>query len=277
MIGQIFKRNWLWIITTYSLLLIELVIFALAPYLLGKAVDAVLGQSYQDFWIYLGALILGLVIGFGRRVFDTRAFMRVWCGAAIDTVKKLLARGHHTAVIINRSDLVWRYVTFFEGTLPRTAACIVDITVALVMIFIVIPYTGSIVTILTILALLISYRLACWSKTVDVKMQAAREKVNHAIEDKDMAGVESGYQELRKHQVRVSDINALNWGSVDVVEVTAKVMIIFALAQQGHTVGTIMATIAYGLRLFTRVGVLTYSFMDIKEIEVANDLTQGDE
>jgi len=274
MIRQIFQKNWGWLLITYSLLLVELTIFSFAPYLLGKAVDAVLAQTYTHFWIYLGALVLGLIIGSARRAFDTRAFMKVWAQAAVETVRKLLGRRMSPSMIINRSDLVWRYVMFFEGTLPRTAHSIMDIGVALVMIFLVIPHTGMIVTGATIIAIAVSYRLACWAKTTDVKIQHERERINSAVDQGVMTEIENGYDELRQHQVRLSDINALNWGIVDAIEIGCKVLVIFALAQQGHTVGTIMATLTYSLRLFIRIGALTYSFMDIKEIEVANDLTQ---
>jgi len=275
MIRRIFHQNWVWIVAVYGILLFELIIIGLLPYLLGKAVDAVLAEEYRDFWLYLAALIIGLIVGVSRRAFDTRAFMKVWCNAAIETVRKLVDSGMKTTTIINRSDLVYRYVGFFENTIPRTTHCFVDIIISLIMIWIVIPWTGCAVTGLTVITITTSYYLACWEKRVDVRIQASREKINHAIEHKRDANIKTGYHELRKHQVRLSDIDSINWGIVDVAEVTSKVLIIFALAQQGHTVGTIMATITYGLRLFMKIGMLTYSFMEIKEIEVANDLTQG--
>ena len=199
--------------------------------------------------------------------------MKVWRDVSVGIVRSLVGCGLRSTIVINRAELTYRYTNFFEGCLPRTAGCVIDIIVALIMIFLVIPSTGLIVTAATFVSLMLSYHLACRQKVVDVKVQEERERVNHAIENNQMDEVEHGYHELKKLYVRESDINAINWSTTDIIEIICKVLIIFALAKQGHSVGTIMATVSYGLRLFQKTGVLTYTFMEIKELEVANNLT----
>lgn len=270
MLREIFKKNKWWIGFTYCVLLLEFLIFALVPYLLGKAVDGLLQQDYHSFGVYVALSTVGLVIGFFRRRFDTRIFMRIWRDKATDTVKDMNQRGVDSTKVVSRYRLVGTYADFFEFTLPTSISSMMEIAVSLFMIWLVLPWGSLFVLILALLAMLSYYYFSFQIQKTELEIQKLREKTDAAIVAQDMSTIDADFEEMRQKWVKRSDLDAYSWSVNDILAIVAEVAILILVVVNGHSVGTIMSTLTYVYKLFERTGLLSFYFNHVKQIEMVD-------
>jgi hypothetical protein len=268
MIFVIFRKHKGWFAFTYSLLLLEFFLFSSAPYLLGKTIDSLLAGSRDYFYFYLSVLVVALVTGFVRRRLDTRVFMRIWAEKCVSSIQGLADQGVESALIVSRSPLVSKYIDFFEMILPNTVACLMDITLATIVIWCFVPDVAWIITILALVAMSCSYGFSFIVKKIEVQSQETRESLNNSIIEREWTAIPSGYDSLRKKLVRISDLDAYSWGISDLLQIVALIIVILKVVQDGRTAGVILSNIIYVGQLFNRAGFLTVFFNYLKQLEV---------
>lgn len=174
MLFEIFNNNKKWLFVTHTILLVEFTLFALMPWLLGKAVDQLILGDWDTFWFYIGCCSVGVLIGTGRRLLDTRAFTKIWTKAAVKTIQRLIARDVSSPKIMSRRDLVRRYADFYEFTIPQTVSAVIDIIVALVIIGLAIGTPVSWIGGLLMLSFCSSYFWSCKIQKVEQASQKIR-------------------------------------------------------------------------------------------------------
>ena len=276
MLKEIFKDHKGWIIFTYSVTVLEFVIFGLLPYLLGRAIDALLAEQTNDFMLYIGCCVTGLVIGFFRRRMDTRVFMNIWRRKATFAVGGLIDRGISTPKLFSRAELVKLYPDFFEFTVPMAISSVLEIVIASVMICLVVPWAGLVVTALAVLSVLFAYFFSCVIRVIELRLQKIREKKDDALSNRDLEGITEEYQCLQKEWVSRSDLAAYCWGVCDLLGIVAIVILIVAITKENFTAGVILASVTYCVKMFMRSVFLAYFFNHIQEIDVANQFLNSD-
>jgi hypothetical protein len=270
MVASLFAQYKGRILATYALLLFEMFLFALLPFLLGKAVDSLLLDHYRNFFIYLSASAAGLALGYGRRCFDTRCFTRIWASKSVKCIDTLMRHGVDSTKIVSRSHMLADYTNFFEYTIPQAATAVSGVVVSLVMLWIFVPETAGVVLVLALTSILVSYRISHLNKRCETQIQRLLEEVNTSIEDTDAAGVNKGYQDMNARYIRLSDLDALNWGVNDVLKVVAEVLVILSCVRGGQSVGTITTTITYTYTLFAQSGLLSVFLNQLQILEMNN-------
>ena len=276
MIKDIFLSNRVKITCTYFLLLFEFVIFAIAPFLLGKAVDGLLEKDNGSFITYLLLLLVALFIGFFRRVYDTRVYSSIWGDRVKQTVKGLKQREVSQPKIISRYRLLYIYSDFFEYTIPNSLASFVEIIVAFFMIGFVVPIHIFFALFgLTFVSMLFYYILSFRIQKVDFNIQHLKEKIDAEIIDKE-AAVDVNIDDITQQYIKKSDLEAAGWGLNDVCCVIAEVIVVLTIIAENQTTGTIMATLTYVWKLFTHTGCFSYYFNHKKQIEMADEFLNKD-
>ena len=276
MLKDIFKDHKAWIIFTYSITVLEFALFAFLPYLLGKAIDSLLADNTEDFVFYIGCSVAGLIVGFVRRRMDTRVFMSIWRIKAIDTINSLIGRGVPTAKLFSRSQLVKRYPDFFEFTIPLMVSATMEIAIASVMICLVVFWTGLIVTGLAILAVASSWLFSLLIRRIENRMQLIRERRDKALSERNMAAVEEEYVHLTKDWIKYSDLDAYCWGVCDLLGIVATVFLTLAVVEADASIGMILASVTYCVKMFERSGFMAYFFNHIQELAVFKEFLEGD-
>lgn len=114
MIIEILKENKFKIGFIYSLLIIQYALFALIPFLLGKAIDGLLQKDNTNLIYFLVAEISALFIGFFLKRYDTKVFMEIFAAKAIKAIQILRDKNVLPAKIAARYQLVGNYSDFFE-------------------------------------------------------------------------------------------------------------------------------------------------------------------
>ena len=117
---------------TWSLTLIETIMFALLPLLIGWSIDGLIADDWQAFYLLIGALSGLLAISIARRVYDTRAYgtMRVEMGKAL--VNR--SRNQATSVTNARVLMGRELVDFLEVTAPQTITAFVQIVISIALL-----------------------------------------------------------------------------------------------------------------------------------------------
>jgi membrane protein implicated in regulation of membrane protease activity len=267
---DIFNSHRAWIVFTYVVTVLEFAFFGMLPFLLGRAVDALLTDHTEDFVLYVSCCVTGLVIGFIRRRMDTRVFMNIWRLRAVSSIGGMMDRGVKTTKLFSRVDLVKRYPDFFEFTIPMTVSAVMEIAIASVMIYLVVPWVGLIITALAILAVVSTYLFSRLMRSIEVRMQGVRERRDDALNQRNLDGVANEYVHLQKDWIIRSDLDAYCWGICDLLGILAEVILIVAIVKENVTVGTILASVTYCGKMFIQSGFLAYFFNHIQEIIVAD-------
>ena len=276
MLSFIFKNNKLRILLTYVLLLVEFGLFAIVPYLLGLCVDSLMQQKMGDFYLYLATVLCGFIIGFTRRRFDNRVYMRIWASISTNLIGNLIDKDVDPKTVVSRSPLVMRYAEFFEYIIPAAVGSVMDIFVSIAMIWWFVPKIAWLVTLLSFFSIAFSYWLSTQVKKVEQRSQEILEEVNTAILGSDKEKIFNGHQLLRRNYVRESDLDAFGWGTGDVLGIISEVIVIFSLIGGGMSCGTILSNIMYVNRLFGRAGFASVFFARLKQVEVCDEfLTKG--
>jgi ABC-type multidrug transport system fused ATPase/permease subunit len=275
MLRQTFQANRKWILFTYTVMLFEFVLFAMMPWLLGRAVDGLIEKSDTDFYIYGGLSVLGLLVGIFRRQMDTRVFMGIWKRQAVHSIEDMQKREVEGSKIISRYRLVGTFADFFETTVPTAVGAIVDIGVAFFMLFAALEWGGLVPFVTAAIAMGVYYFVAKRILIIDRTLQKLKEKTDEKILETGEP-VEEEFDGMRKEWVKRSDMEALSWGLNDLFWVVCEVFAVYWLLSGGETVGTVMAAIVYVDRLFSRTSMLAGFFNHQQEIKMVKEVLEDD-
>jgi hypothetical protein len=274
-IGPIFRANKVRILLIYALFLVEFVLFAFLPFFLGKGVDGVLSHQMKWFWIFVGIGALGEIVGFARRIIDTRVFVGIWATSVGKSICGMIDRNLKTELIINRSYLVRHYSDFFEYTMPTGFSSIVNIVISCCMI-IAAAHASGVILVIMALSMAICYYLSGVIQKSELAVQESRELVGDAIGARDKDKIVKGYHLMGRRLIGRSNLDAVAWSSTSSFSLLSQVIVVLLVANAGHTLGTIMACIAYTDRIFQRVDVLGMLLNQWKQVEIANQLLEVD-
>lgn len=266
MLGDIFRRHRVRILVCYALLVIEFSIFAFLPFLMGKAVDHLINGLWDTYHLFLGVSVFALIAGFTRRRFDNRAFLWMWSIKATAVVIDLIKKNIDRTKIVSRSYMIKEFAHFLEFTVPAFVSAVVDMSVALVMLWLFVPHLRIVLTLLLIVAVVLCYVLSVYMTRQEVICQHDREQIADAIMSDDLHAVEKRYEQHRRNNVRLADYDGFTWGSLDVLSTSAVLIVIAASARDGCSAGIIMANLVYCQKLFEKSCFVSQFFRHLQQL-----------
>ena len=163
-------------VATYSVLIIESVVWSLFPYFLGKAIDGLLVRDWYWFLVYVSVGVIGCNVGCFRRMFDTRIFGGAWKKVSSNIVCDLMRNGVEVPKIITRAGLSTRFVDFFEYAVPQLFRGVLGMVIALIMLWRLVPGVIIWLVVLVVITILISILINCCVEAVKFSVFTA---VNH--------------------------------------------------------------------------------------------------
>ncbi|MEM8890992.1 MAG: ABC transporter six-transmembrane domain-containing protein, partial [Bacteroidota bacterium] len=117
---------------TLCLLFVEAALAILFPLFIGKAIEGAMNDSIEGV-IQLGALgIAALVIGVGRRIFDSRFYAKLYQRLGSKMIVKL--KEHADSVKSARLAMIRELVEFLENSLPELINAIIGLIGVIIMI-----------------------------------------------------------------------------------------------------------------------------------------------
>lgn len=243
-LGTLFRKFPLSIGITWLLVLCETTLLALAPLFIGYAIDGLLAQESKallNLASLLGALIF---IGVTRRIYDTRAYgtIRVELGRELAAS----ASGKSVSTVNARLDMGRELADFLEEDVPRLLSSIVQLSVALVVLWAFHP-------ILSVSALAAGVSVLLIYALVHRRFFNLNGDLNHQMEQQ--VGVLSSGQpdrlfdhliRLRKSEVSISDTEAYVFGAMFAVLLSFIIFNLwFVTGNLDITVGRIFSIVSY--------------------------------
>jgi len=208
-LGRILRDHKLKFGFTLSLLLVEAALAILFPLFIGMAIEGAMNESIAGV-IQLGGLgIAALVIGVGRRIFDSRFYAKLYQKLGSKIMIKLQAQA--ASVKSARLSMIRELVEFLENSLPELISAIIGLIGVVVMIAslnLTVFYVSLILTACIFLIYVFSRK-----KTLRFNQSAndTFEKQVEVIAQNDKQELSLHLKEMMKWNIKLSDLEALNF------------------------------------------------------------------
>jgi ABC-type bacteriocin/lantibiotic exporter with double-glycine peptidase domain len=229
---------------TWITILAETGLLALIPLFIGFAIDDLLTDTMTSFWQLAG--IMGILIGLSviRRIYDTRVYgaIRVELGKA--QVQR--AEGIEISTLNARIAMGRELVDFLENIAPEALAAGVQLFVSIAILYAFSPILAlaAIAATLGMIAIYAVFHNRFYR--LNAALNQHTEKQVKLLEHRTLRPMVSHFLRLRRHDVRLSDAEALLYGLVFVVLLA---MILFNLRAATElpdvTTGTIFSIVSY--------------------------------
>ncbi len=262
-----FRRK---ILGTLGLLLIENVFMVAQPFVFGTAINDLLAGSTRGVIYAVLLYTAGLLLGTGRRMYDTRAYGLIYATLGPEAIQQQRENGVSDSAIVTRSGLVKELVDFFENDLTQGFTSAVGALGAVVMLFIL-DYRLFIGCVVAMGLVYVIYALS--EKGIFRGNRMYNDELEtqvNVIAAGEPVAIVKHFKALARYMVQLSDREAINFGLVEAIIVALAIFSLFIAVQgDGPTPGGIFSTLSYVLEFGDGVYILPWvfqQFIRLKEI-----------
>lgn len=186
----------------------------LKPYFLGKAVNDLLRGSFQSLIIFLSLHIAWMLIGVLRMRYDTRTYSAIYNSVIL----KFLAdktHGDNVSKLSAHSTLTRELTDFLEFDLVYILEAVFNVFGSLILLFF---YDMDVVLLCIAVLVPIGIISRWYGKKMSVLMHHKNneiEKQVEVIDSFDKEEIHRHYKDLRGWQVKITDMQAYNFGVME--------------------------------------------------------------
>ena len=119
---------------TFALVLLEAGGMLLFPLFIGFAVNGLVDDDHSGVVALAGLGVVVLLIGSGRRLYDTRTYARIYEDVANETVARERQAGTEVSAVTARANLLREVVEFLENSMPEIVASVIGVGGSLVIL-----------------------------------------------------------------------------------------------------------------------------------------------
>lgn len=269
-LGSLIRIFWRQIAITWGLTLLETALLAALPLLIGFSIDGLLnGDSTPFFWLISSMGVL-LVLAIGRRVYDTRAYgsMRVELGDALVQRRK----GESVSAINARLEMGRELVDFLEQEAPSVMSATVLVVMAIAVLYSFSEIFAASAVSATIAVLLIYGTAGNRFFNLNCDLNQQVEKQVGVLQDGAKAAIRSHLLSLRRHEVRLSDTEAMVYGLIFAVLLSMlSFNLWYAAAQTTASSGQIFSIVTYSYEFLESAVVLPAALQSLTRL---SEITQ---
>jgi len=239
---------------TVSLVVLEAAGWVLFPLVIGRAIDSVLGDSTRGLYEFAALGIVTMGIAVGRRLLDSRAYGRIYITLGEEMAASAAASSTSTRTA--RLGMLKEIVEFFENSLPQLINSVIGLggTVLILAALNLPVFLGCLGVAVGTVAL---YALTGGlTMRYNQGLNDERERQVDAVESGDPARVGVHLRALMRWNIKLSDLEAVNFGVVWLFLMGLLVFSIGSAAQQTLEYGTVFAVVMYVFQFTDSVLVL---------------------
>jgi len=232
------------IAVTWTIVLLENVMIAVVPLFVGLTIDGLLAGRMEELgWLVAILVALG-VFAVGRRIYDTRAYgsIRLHLGSELHRRNAGMQVSKGSA----RIDMSRELVDFLEQEAPALITAIVQIFVSLAILTYFDLHLG-LSSILVVIGMLLVY--ACFHQSFyrfNARLNEQKERQVDVLAEGGRLGVFKHLKALRRHEVSISDTEAILYGGIFLLQIGFIAFNLFRGARiDGVTAGQIFAIATY--------------------------------
>ena len=239
---------------TLSLVLLEAAGWTLFPLVIGRAIDSALADSVRGLYEFAGLGIGVMGLGIARRFVDSRAYARVFRRLGEELVAGDPAIGASTKTA--RLGMLQEFVEFFENQVPGLITGVIGLGGTLLILSALnrpVFFGCLAVTVVSAVLYALTGKL---TTRYHEGLNDERERQVDAVESGDPARVGGHLQALMRWNIKLSDLEAVNFGVVWLFLMGLLGFSIGSVAQQTIEYGTVFAVVMYVFQFTESVIVL---------------------
>jgi len=212
---SLFAANKRRMLATYALFNLENLLRLAQPFVLGMAINDLLGGTFFGLYLFVAQHLAHLLISSARRMYDTRAFNAIYTELATGLVTDQRGREIDVSRVSARSALSRGYVEFFENHVPMLIRAAYSVVGALLLLgwydWTLIPYCLALI----VPAVLLNSAYGRKTLVLSRKLHDQFEREVDVIGRGDAEEVRRHYDHVARSRVRLSDAEALNFGLME--------------------------------------------------------------
>lgn len=269
---RLFLRYKYKLLFTYALFALEMLGNLLRPFFVGEAVNDLLKGSYHGLitlaLVHFGYLVTGTI----RHMYDTRTYSSIYT----TLVTKMLARSfvqEEVSKLSAHSTLAREFIDFLEYDFNFIVEALYNIFGSLIMLY----FYHHIVVIICLAVLLpvsiIGYHYGRFMRHLTKSKNDELEKQVDIIATKNKVRIEEHYLALRKWQIKISDREAVNFGTMEIMILGVIVFSLLAVNKSSGAMaaGDIVGIYSYLLKFVSGLDTIPYA---LQRFSTLKDLTQ---
>lgn len=255
---------------TYALTMIEDLLELSYPWATGLAINGLLAHDYRMVAPVMIAWMLHTAVGCGRQMYDTRLFTKIYNAVVIDTVLRQRRAGIEPTAVAARSAMSREFVTFFEKDMPVVINAVVGIVGSAAILFFYDLVIGAVALLLFAPVAVINRNYMRLSLTLNAALNNQLEQEVKVIDGAQRQAVKGHFGKVRIWRVRLSDADARNWTTIEVLSMMVFLLVLLRVAYLPNPdVGTIFAIFFYVWRLMEKLDLspqIMQQLMRLKDI-----------
>ena len=232
-LGQLFASFRGRILCTWLLVVLEAGLMLLFPLVMGMAIDGMIQQTYSGLYLLGGLGVLSVLVGSARRFYDTRIYSKIYAVAGTQIVEQQRRRKADVSVTSARTNMASELVEFFENSFPGIIDCVISLVGALVMIWLL--QSSVFLGCLLATVLIVTIYAATSKKTYSLNQGANRqaEEQVEVLSSGRMTAVSAHFSKLVRWNIRLSDLETVNFALSWIVMIVLLVYSVAATIQAG--------------------------------------------
>lgn len=242
-LSQIFKQYRWKFIFTFFLVLVEAGLNLLFPLVIGHAIDSALANQFWGVALLGGFGLLSLMIGVGRRFFDTRFYARVFQNLGMRVNNNI---NQSTSQRTARMQMLNQIVSFFENSMPSLINSVIGLVGTLVIVatmnITVFWLCFGVAVPVVIIYALTSNKTISFNKSYNDEL----EQQVDIIKDNNQNQVQNHLKQLMFWNIRMSDLEMSNFFFVWIIMMVFLVYAITLIVEGGVTQhGAVFSLVMY--------------------------------
>ncbi|MEL6969309.1 MAG: ABC transporter six-transmembrane domain-containing protein [Bacteroidota bacterium] len=243
-VSAIIRKHRLQFSFTLGLILLEAGLGILFPLFIGYAIDSAINGSHQGA-IYLGVLgLVALLVGVGRRVFDSRFYAKVYQSIGSSAISKM--EENVSSKKSARLGMIGELVEFSENALPELIGSFIGLigVMGIIATLNLHVFYGSLVV--TLVVFLIYWLTSAKTIQLNKASNDELERQVDVIAKNDDQALHLHLKEMMKWNIKLSDLEAINF-SISWVVLTAFLVASIIVSVSGGIVkyGALFALVMY--------------------------------
>lgn len=235
---------------TYVLTLIEDLLELSYPWATGLAIDGLLSHDYRMTAPIIVAWVCRSAIGCFRQMYDSRVYTAVYNNIVVGTINRQRGAGVGTTEVAARSSMSREFVTFFEKDVPVILTAVIGIVGSALILFYYDLIIGALTATLFLPVYLVNRGYSRRSLQLNEGLNNQLEHEVGIIDRAEPSAVKDHFHHLRCWRVKLSDAEAYNWTTIEVLSILAFIAVLVrATYLPDIETGDIFAILSYVWRL----------------------------
>ena len=258
---------------TLLLIVLESAGWILFPLVIGRAIDGVLADSWQGLYELAVLGIAAMAIAILRRIVDSRAYARIYAKLGEELVAGQSESS--TSTMTARLGMLREIVEFLENSLPELITSVLQLAgVILILSTLNLPIFGGCVVVIgvTVAIYVLTGRL---TTRFNRSYNDQYEQQVDAVESGDAARVGRHIRDMMRWNIKLSDLEAANFGIIWLLMIALLVFSIGAAAGDIVEYGKVFAIVMYVFQFMEAVMSLPLYYQQwLRLREISGRLTE---